>query len=118
MPENKFENPLPPEEEKPEEEQPQEAAPEAPEQIVEEQELSPGEVEQLKGDMGSYFEQMKQDMEDLRARIAAEQDETKKQEMAGLLAEMEEQSSAWDGDFGPAMDEEEVKITIKPPEGK
>jgi hypothetical protein len=129
---NKFENPFPPAEEKPEEQQqetPPEQEPESElsgyERVGDAVELSPEEAEQLKGEMGGYFEQVKKDIEDLKIKIAAEQNEEEKQKMALLLADLEEQSSAFDGDFGPAMEEEEVKITItdlrykiKPDEGK
>ena len=100
MPENKFENPI--------------AEPEQ----VQEKELSPEEAEQLKSEMGAYFEQVKKDIEELKEKMAEEQNEEEKQKMAELLAELEEQSVEWEGDFGPAMDEEEVKIKTKPYEGK
>lgn len=87
------------------------------EQDNQEKELSPEEAEQIKGDMGEYFEQVKKDIEELKEKIATEQDEAKKQEIAELLAELEEQASQWE-DFGPAMDEEEVKIKTKPYEGE
>jgi Sec-independent protein translocase protein TatA len=143
MPENKFENPFPPENEKLEGEQ-AEQQPEVQvlkadelnkliegglnpeeveittiyEQIGETEELSPEQLGELKGEMGDYFEQVKKDMEDLKQKISIEQSDEEKKKMEALLADLEQQAGEWDSDFSPAIDEAEAKATATPVEAR